>query len=139
MASYVSKTLIEGEIILHEATISLWTQTPLLLLGLVLLPVFGLGLICWVMAYIRFKSTELAVTSKRAVAKFGFISRNTIEMNLSKIETVQVKQDFIGRLFDFGSLVISGAGIPQEPIPGIAKPMEFRRAVMEAQERYTVR
>ncbi len=134
MPSYVSKTLIAGESILHSASISLWTQTPLILLGLVLLPVFGLGLAFWLIAYVRYKSTELAVTNKRTVAKFGFISRRTIEMNLSKIETIQVQQGVLGRIFNFGSLIIAGAGIPQEPIPGIADPMEFRRAVMEAQE-----
>jgi uncharacterized membrane protein YdbT with pleckstrin-like domain len=135
--SYVSKTLISGETVLHEASISLWTQTPLLLLGLFLLPAFGIGLVFWVMAYIRYKSTELAVTNKRTVAKFGFVSRHTIEMNLSKIETIQVTQSLLGRMFDYGSLIISGAGIPQEPIPGISQPMEFRRAVMEAQENAT--
>lgn len=137
--SYVSKTLMPGETIVHEATISFWTQVPLILLGLILLPVFGVGLIFLLMAYIRYKSTELAVTTKRTVAKFGFISRHTIEMNLSKIETIQVTQSFLGRMFDFGSLIISGAGIPQEPIPGIGKPMEFRRAVLEAQEEGTSR
>jgi len=137
--SYVSKSLIPGEAILHEAHISLWTQTPLIFLGLVLLPVFGLGLIFWVIAYVRYKSTELAVTNKRAVAKFGFISRQTIEINLTKIETIQVSQGLLGRMFDFGSLIISGAGNPQEPIPGIGQPMEFRRAVMEAQENSTSR
>lgn len=135
--SYVSKTLIPGEEIIHEASLSLWTQTPLILLGLILLPVFGIGLIFWLMAYIRYKSTELAVTSKRTVAKFGFVSRHTIEMNLLKIETIQVRQGLMGRMFDYGSLIISGAGIPQEPIPGIGQPMEFRRAVLEAQEEAT--
>jgi uncharacterized membrane protein YdbT with pleckstrin-like domain len=137
--SYVSKTLIPGETIVHEATISLWTQTPLILLGIILLPAFGIGLIFLVMAYIRYKSTELAVTTKRTVAKFGFVSRHTMEMNLSKIETIQVTQSLLGRMFDFGSLIISGAGIPQEPIPGIGQPMEFRRAVLEAQEEATAR
>jgi uncharacterized membrane protein YdbT with pleckstrin-like domain len=130
---------MRGETIVHEATISLWTQMPLILLGLILLPVFGAGLIFWLIAFIRYKSTELAVTTKRTVAKFGFISRHTIEMNLSKIETIQVTQSFLGRIFDFGSLIISGAGIPQEPIPGIGQPMEFRRAVLEAQEEATSR
>jgi uncharacterized membrane protein YdbT with pleckstrin-like domain len=128
-----------GETIVHEATISFWTQMPLILLGFILLPVFGVGLIFWLMAYIRYKSTELAVTTKRTVAKFGFVSRHTIEMNLSKIETIQVTQSLLGRVFDFGSLIISGAGIPQEPIPGIGQPMEFRRAVLEAQEDATSR
>ena len=65
----------------------------------------------------------------------GFIRRNTVEINLAKVESVQVDQDVIGRLFDFGTLIIAGAGDPQAPLRGISAPMEFRKAFMEAQER----
>jgi uncharacterized membrane protein YdbT with pleckstrin-like domain len=141
MAGYVENTLIPGERILHEAKISWWTQLPLVLVGILLVaggvaqPIIMLFAIpVFLAAYIRRQSTELAVTNKRVVAKFGFIGRRTFEMQLSKIETIQVNQSLFGRIFDFGSLIVSGAGTPQEPIPGIAAPMAFRKAVMEAHE-----
>jgi len=134
MGSYVNGTLIKDEEVLHEGTISMWSLLPLIILGFLLLFVYGIGLIVWIAAYIRFKTTELAVTNKRVIAKFGFISRNTIEMNLAKVESIQVQQSVLGRIFNFGSLVISGAGNPQAPIPGIASPMEFRRMAMQAQD-----
>lgn len=134
MASYVHGTLIKDEKVLHEARISLWTQLPLILLGLLLLSAYGVGIILWVIAFIRYKTTELAITNKRVIAKFGFISRNTIEMNLAKVESIQVHQGILGRIFNFGSLVISGAGNPQAPVPGVANPMEFRRMAMESQD-----
>lgn len=134
MGSYVHGTLIKDEKVLHEANISLWTQLPMIVLGLIFLFAYGLGLIFWGIAYIRYKTTELAITNKRVIAKFGFISRNTIEMSLPKVESIQVHQGILGRIFNFGSLVISGAGNPQAPVPGVANPMEFRRMAMEAQD-----
>lgn len=134
MASYIKDALIPGETIVYEGHISLWHLAPLILLGAALLLVYGIGLVFWVIAFIRYKTTELAVTTKRVVAKFGFISRSTVEININKVESIQVHQDILGRIFDYGSLVIAGAGTPQAPIPGISKPMEFRRAFMEAQD-----
>ena len=134
MASYIKDALIPGETIVYEGHISLWHLAPLILLGTVLLPLFGIGLIFWLIAYVRYKTTELAITTKRVVAKFGFISRSTVEININKVESIQVNQGILGRIFDYGSLVIAGAGTPQAPMPGISKPMEFRRAFMEAQD-----
>lgn len=83
---------------------------------------------------IRFKTTELAITNKRVIAKFGLISRKTIEINISKVESIQVDQSIIGRIFNYGSLVISGAGNPQAPIPKIDDPICFRRKFSEIQD-----
>ncbi|HLN25690.1 MAG TPA: PH domain-containing protein [Patescibacteria group bacterium] len=133
MGSYINGTLLGDERVICESKISMWSLLPLFLLGLILLPVYGLGLLFWISAILRYISTELAVTNKRVIAKFGFIRRNTIEMHLAKVESIQVHQGVIGRLFGFGSLIVSGAGNPQAPIPGVANPMEFRRRAMEAQ------
>lgn len=134
MTSYVEGALIKDERIVHVGHISLWSIWHLIALGVVLLPAFGIGLIFLAMAYIRFKTTELAITTKRVIVKFGFIRRSTIEINIGKVESIQVEQDVLGRVFNFGTLIISGAGTAQAPIPGISGPMEFRRAFIEAQE-----
>jgi hypothetical protein len=42
-----------------------------------------------------------------------------------------------GRIFNFGTLLIAGGGNPQAPIPGIANPLRFRQAFMEAQDAAT--
>lgn len=80
--------------------------------------------------FIERRVTELAITNKRIIAKFGLISRQTIEINLHKVESVQVHQGVFGRLLNYGSIVISGAGNPQAPIPYIENPLEFRRQCM---------
>jgi len=80
-----------------------------------------------------FTQTNLQ-SHKRVIAKFGLISRSTIEINLQKIESIQVNQGILGRIFNFGSIVVSGAGNPQAPIPGISSPLEFRRSFIDTQE-----
>ena len=134
MASYVEGALVKDEKIVHVGHISLWSLWHLIALGLVLLPAFGLGMIFWIMAYVKYKTTELAITSKRVIVKFGFIRRRTIEININKVESIQVDQEMLGRMFNYGTLVISGAGNPQAPIAGISGPMAFRKAFIEAQD-----
>ena len=127
MSAYMESVVGSGEQVQYQAKVSLWSMLPLFLLGLVLLPFYGLGLIAWVVAYIKYSSTELAITDKKIIAKFGFIKRDTIELLIPKAESVQVNQSILGRIFD--------AGNPQAPVPGIDSPMEFRKCFMDVQER----
>jgi uncharacterized membrane protein YdbT with pleckstrin-like domain len=135
MASYVQNTLINDEKVIYEAKVSLWSMMPSFIVGLVLLPLFGIGLLFWLIALVRYMTAELAFTNKRVIAKFGFISRKTIELNIAKVESLQVSQGLFGRMFNFGTLIVSGAGNPQAPIPGISDPMSFRRSFSEFQDR----
>ena len=130
MTSYVHSTLIPDEEVICEAKVSPWSLLPQLVLGFLLLSFWGVGLVFWLAAFIRYKTTELAFTNKRVIAEFGIVSRKSIELNVSKVEDVQVKQSVFGRVFNFGTLVISGEGDPRAPIPGISAPMSFRRSLM---------
>ena len=133
MASYVEGALIEGEKVLHSGRVSWWSVWHILLGGLLLLPIV-VGLVFLVWAWIRVTSTELAITNKRVIAKFGFISRNTMEIAVQKVESIQVQQSLMGRMLNFGTLIISGTGTSHAPIPSISDPLAFRRAFLEAQE-----
>ncbi len=134
MASYVDSNLIKDEVVLHRGVLSLWSLAGHIALGAVLTPVFGVGLIILLIAYVKFKTTELAVTNKRVITKVGFISRETVELNLSKTESIQINQGLMGRMLNYGSLIINGTGSSHAPIEGIRDPLEFRRKFMEAQD-----
>jgi uncharacterized membrane protein YdbT with pleckstrin-like domain len=133
MSNYVEETLVSGETILYQAKTSFWSQLGLILGGFILIFAFGLGLLLWIVAFIRYKTTELSFTNRRVVAKIGLIGRQTIELNINKVESLQVSQGVFGRMFNYGTLIISGAGNPQAPISGISNPMGFRQAFMEYQ------
>lgn len=132
MASYIEGSLLTDETILHQGRISLWSMFPLIFLGVILTPIV-IGLVLLLIAYIRYKTTELAITNQRVVVKTGLISRKIIEINIDKVESVEVAQTVLGRLFDYGSLSISGTGFNQAPIPNISDPMAFRKALTQAQ------
>jgi hypothetical protein len=55
-----------------------------------------------------------------------------VEINLQKIESIQVDQNVLGRLLNYGTIHIAGAGTPSLTEPGIADPLQFRKRFMEA-------
>ena len=129
--SYIDDSLIEGEVLVHRARVSWWSQFGLVLLGvLTLIAVVGLVFLIW--AWVRVRSTELAITSRRIIAKFGFVKRHTVEINLDKVESLKVEQGVWGRFLNFGTIFISGSGSSVAPIPNIADPLVVRRKFMEA-------
>ena len=89
------------------------------------------ALISLVRALIRKTSTELAVTTKRVIAKVGFIGRETVELNHNKVESFAVNQSLFGRLFDFGTIAIIGTGGGTNTIRDIDSPLEFRRQAVK--------
>jgi len=77
-------------------------------------------------------TTELAVTDRRVIYARGFIKRQSVEMNMRQIESIDVDQSAFGRLLDFGTVTINGAGTTHEPIRNIDQPLVFRNAVTAA-------
>ncbi|MDK6075568.1 PH domain-containing protein [Massilia varians] len=135
MGSYVNRNLGADEKVVYEAQVSWASQWFLILLGLLTIGLGpGLGLIFWAIAFINVKTTELVITNKRVIAKFGLISRKTVELKNSKVESVQVDQSIMGRVLNFGSIVVAGAGGPQAPIPNISAPLQFRSKLNEMTE-----
>ncbi len=87
------------------------------------------GLILLFAAWIKRLTTELAVTNRRIIYKRGLIRRYSIEMNMDKVESVDVSQSILGRIFDFGDILVRGTGSGLEPLRRIDAPLEFRNHV----------
>ena len=153
MSSYIQTVISKNESIKHQGEISLWALFPVFFWGFVIvvpslafmaifsgliffysLILFLFGVSLWVYAAILYLTTEVAITNKRIIVKFGWISRTTMEINLPNVESVQVDQGILGRIFNYGNLILSGAGDPQTPIPEVTDPLDFRRKVFEIQE-----
>ena len=89
--------------------------------------VFGaLAFFAWARAAIRRVTTELAVTDRRVIYKSGLLARHTLEMNRSKVESVDVDQSILGRMFGFGTITVRGTGGSLEPMRMISDPLSFR-------------
>ncbi|TAK45596.1 MAG: PH domain-containing protein [Saprospiraceae bacterium] len=120
MAQYITTHLIKGEQVEYWAELH-WIIffTRKALLSLFLAPV------------IQRWTTEFAITNKRVVNKTGWIKRKTFEMNLSKIESVNVNQTILGRLLSYGDIIIIGTGGTKEEFKHIKRPIEFRKRFQE--------
>jgi uncharacterized membrane protein YdbT with pleckstrin-like domain len=122
MGSYVNSNLISGEYIVYETKLH-WI-TFLSLKGILTL---------FIAPLITYYTSEFAITNKRLIIKTGFISRNTFEMNLSKIESINVNQSILARILGYGTIVIMGTGSTREPFDRIADPLTFRKKFLEQQ------
>ncbi|MDE1903446.1 MAG: PH domain-containing protein [Alphaproteobacteria bacterium] len=100
---------------------------PYLLIALDL--VMLVSLLTLLAAAVRRWTTEIAVTDRRVIFKRGLIRRHTIEMNMDKVETVDVDQSLAGRLLGYGDIVVRGTGSSIEPFRKIAAPLDFRNQV----------
>jgi uncharacterized membrane protein YdbT with pleckstrin-like domain len=96
--------------------------------ALVTIGVVG-AVLAWLRGWIRRASTELAVTDRRVIFKRGVIRRHTIEMNMDKVESVDVDQSILGRIFNYGDVTIRGTGASLEPLRMIEDPLKFRSYV----------
>ena len=150
---YVTRVLQPGEAVVHATRLHWVIFVPaivLLVIALAFFVAFGLfpaggmsgdigtaleilaaifalfAVSSWLRAAIRRATTELAVTDRRVIYKAGLLSRHTLEMNRSKVESIDVDQSLLGRILGFGTIIVRGTGGSLEPIRRISDPLSFR-------------
>jgi len=74
-------------------------------------------------------TTETDVTNFRVVHKTGFVKRQTFEMSVDKVESVDVNQSILGRIFNYGDVTVLGVGEGGKTLAMIAAPLSFRNAI----------
>ena len=153
---YIKSQLIFGEKVIHVCRIhwKIWLPAifwfavmsgiayPLLkspgseYFNYVMIPLFLIFLWYFTDAMIEHICTCLAVTNKRVICKFGFIRRSTFEINLDKVEGVNLEQSFWGRIFDCSTVIVRGTGSSHAPVPNIINAKEFKQALLSESEKY---
>lgn len=83
---------------------------------------FGIGIV-------RRGATVMALTNKRVIVKTGLASRRTVELLLSRIESVVVEEPALGRVLGYGTVIIRGTGGTPETFEKIYHPLQFREQV----------
>lgn len=142
MSSYTEQTLTAGERIVHEGKFH-WTHTFRIVVMLIFCAIFWIGANGWLHVgtaifgwlalsgiIVKF-TTEIVLTTDRLVIKTGWIARKTEELPVDKIEEVNVNQSMFGRIFGYGRLTVRGIGAGELKTPNIAKPIDYRRAILK--------
>jgi uncharacterized membrane protein YdbT with pleckstrin-like domain len=120
MGSYVNKILMNDEHVVYEARLH-W------IIYFSLKSILTLFILPLILVY----TSEYVITNKRAIFKIGLIFRKTLEMNLKKIETVNVDQTIMGRILGYGTITIIGTGGTRETFHNIYNPLEFSKKFHE--------
>jgi uncharacterized membrane protein YdbT with pleckstrin-like domain len=91
--------------------------------------VSGVGLVMAIPPWLERTTSEFGVTSKRVIIKVGLIQRRTLELLIRQVEAISVEQSLAGRIFNFGTITLTGTGGVRETFHNIANPLEFRRSI----------
>jgi uncharacterized membrane protein YdbT with pleckstrin-like domain len=137
---YIDANLLPEETVVHRATLHWFIFGKAILVFLVGLAfvyvqpavggiVCGIGLIMALPAWISHRTSEFGVTTKRVIVKVGLVQRQTLELLLGQVEAISVDQTIMGRVFNYGSITLSGTGGVKGVFHNIAAPLEFRRKI----------
>ena len=148
--SYVSQVIQPGEQLRHIARIHWVVYLPGIVLAVAALVMFGYSeaamggkmfwktgaALCGLAAayflgreWFTWWTTEIAVTNHRIIFKTGLVRRHTNEMNMQKVESVKVDQSVLGRILNYGDVVIIGTGEGQEQLKSVAAPVDLRNHI----------
>jgi uncharacterized membrane protein YdbT with pleckstrin-like domain len=127
--SYIEQSLSEGEKVVKLFRLH-WTARLWLALWIVLiLPTFGIALLLAIYEWLRLRTLEYGVTNKRVILKKGIIGRQTEEMKIGSIETVEIDQGVLGRVLGYGDVKVTGRGISDVVFKRMDDPMAVKRHI----------
>lgn len=135
--SYVDANLGPGERVVYRGNVHWAIGLPWFVLGaLLLLPggegasAGGVFVVVGIARIVLAKlMNEYAITNKRVVVKRGLIFRDTLELNLSKVESAGLNQGIFGRILGYGTVTVRGSGGTSGKCTYLAKPTDFRQAL----------
>ena len=148
--SFIDKNLLSNEVVIYRAKLhwaifinaflylflsvltcvfNVWISEPNQILWTISLLALLFALASGINSYIRLKTSEFAITNKRVLIKVGFIRRHSLEVLLHKVEGIGVNQSILGRIFGFGTIIVTGTGGTKETFDQIDSPLEFRKQV----------
>jgi uncharacterized membrane protein YdbT with pleckstrin-like domain len=150
---YIDDNLVAGEKVMYRAHLH-WVIYIPVVFALLLLSAMGVAFraaentkdIAWlffvlaplplIRPYLLYRFSEFAVTDKRVLVKTGILQRHTLETLLTKVENMSVDQSIWGRLFNYGTITVTGTGGTKEQFERIAAPLEFRKPIQAATLKY---
>jgi len=151
--NYTEKTLVQGEKIISSTGQSRWTLYSSWIMGvmipvimmlatvlfvkttaglIVMIPIFFVAVLLFtagILNIVNFYFTEFAVTNKKVLSKSGVFSVQADELQLKKIEGVDVRQNMLQKILGIGSLVLSGTGTQKVCFVGIDNPLAVKKQI----------
>lgn len=126
---YITDSLSNGEEVKNIFNLHWFAKVPMIIWIVLAIPTVGITLIFALWEWLKLRSIEQGVTNKRVILKKGIVSRRSEEMKLSSVETVEIVQSILGRIFGFGSVKVTGRGISDLVFKNIDNPMDVKKKI----------
>lgn len=89
----------------------------------------GFSLIWLVMVWMTYHFSLLTIKKSQVILCTGFWVRQTIDIPLAKIESIDIRQSILGSVFHYGLLVITGTGGSRQMVNFLSRPLTCRRYI----------
>jgi hypothetical protein len=130
--AYLDESLAPGESIVARFALHWTAKWRLIVYLLLAIPTLGIALLAALYEWLRLRSIEMGVTTRRVVRKTGIVSRETEELRLASIETIDLRQTTWGRMLGYGDVVLTGRGESAMVFARLAQPLDSKRAIESA-------
>lgn len=82
--------------------------------------------------WLHLHTIEQGVTNHRVIRKTGIVARQSTELRLASIETVDLHQPFWGRILGYADVLITGRGEASMLLQRLAHPITVKRDIEAA-------
>lgn len=79
--------------------------------------------------WLTYHFSFLNIKKNRIVMCSGILVRQTVDIPMDKIESIDIRQSILGSILQYGSLVITGTGGTRQFIHFLNKPLTCRRYI----------
>ncbi|HEU5098131.1 MAG TPA: PH domain-containing protein [Roseiflexaceae bacterium] len=94
-------------------------------------------LISALLDYMRWNNEQYIVTDQRVIQLRGIFNKEVIDSSLDKINDVELRQSWLGRLFDYGTIeILTASDVGINKMNRIGRPLDFKRAMLQAKHDY---
>lgn len=114
----------------YSARPAMFRANPLGFILCLLLCLVGIGLIIFLVWYLKTISVKLEVVGNDVILEEGLLSKTRTELDMSSVRTTKVYQSLFNRMFGVGTVSIYTAGDePEIVIAGIPDPNGLRELI----------
>jgi len=91
--------------------------------------IIGVSTLWWLMHYANYKYSYINIKRNRIVLRAGVWVRQTIDLPMRKIESVDITQNILGSMLGYGTMLITGTGGSRNYLSYIKSPLTCRRLI----------
>lgn len=125
--SYTNASLSGNEHVIKLTSFTWWITIKWGILSIPLIPfTLGWSLVIPFISFIERYFTEYAITSQGVLVKRGIIRRKVSRISIKKIEGVELRQTILGRILNYGTIVVRGTGSDAVVFYMVGGPLGFQ-------------